>query len=365
MNLPIKKLEEILLEKKHPTSLVNNLCPECGSKEIINDHKRGECSCGNCGLVINERIIKLEGPRIYTQEEAMKKSQNKPLVTYGAATIISDGYKKSKIKHLNERPINNVESNIFSAMDILKIIKKIQPFNKTVIDDAWNIYEWCLEKRLIKGRGIKDVLATSLYISTRINKIPYFLSDITNRLKRIDESINEQRLINNYKWFYTKLNIDFNESAKEYGLSNHQEKFNSVMKPQVRLSDYIDTYFNRARMPPLVNNQLKTLIKKPAFKAACLGLTQNAIIATSIYCLKDYLSNNEYSLVIKNLKDNLAPDYFTGTKRQWNQIMNTNCITEELIGNFAFVTPATIRNTMKKIKGLLTVCGKSLTNYQD
>ena len=32
-------------------------CPECGSKNLMHDEQRGEVICGNCGLVIEEKMI--------------------------------------------------------------------------------------------------------------------------------------------------------------------------------------------------------------------------------------------------------------------------------------------------------------------
>ena len=32
-------------------------CPECGSTSLIYDEQRGEIICGDCGLVVEEKMI--------------------------------------------------------------------------------------------------------------------------------------------------------------------------------------------------------------------------------------------------------------------------------------------------------------------
>ena len=36
-------------------------CPECDSEHIVRDYKRGEVTCRNCGLVVDDQVID-QGP---------------------------------------------------------------------------------------------------------------------------------------------------------------------------------------------------------------------------------------------------------------------------------------------------------------
>ena len=36
-------------------------CPECDSEHIVRDYKRGEVTCKNCGLVVDDQVID-QGP---------------------------------------------------------------------------------------------------------------------------------------------------------------------------------------------------------------------------------------------------------------------------------------------------------------
>ena len=36
-------------------------CPECGSKHLVRDYERGELTCEDCGLVLDDQFID-QGP---------------------------------------------------------------------------------------------------------------------------------------------------------------------------------------------------------------------------------------------------------------------------------------------------------------
>ena len=54
--------------ERKPIKLTN--CPECNSKDLIEDYDQGEIVCHECGLVITEQTLN-QGPewRAFTQEE--------------------------------------------------------------------------------------------------------------------------------------------------------------------------------------------------------------------------------------------------------------------------------------------------------
>ena len=45
-----KKVPEVDLEELTE-------CPECDSAHIVRDYKRGEVTCRNCGLVVDDQVI--------------------------------------------------------------------------------------------------------------------------------------------------------------------------------------------------------------------------------------------------------------------------------------------------------------------
>ena len=51
-------------------------CPECDSEHIVRDYKRGEVTCSNCGLVVDDQVID-QGPewRAFDSEQNERRAR--------------------------------------------------------------------------------------------------------------------------------------------------------------------------------------------------------------------------------------------------------------------------------------------------
>ena len=72
------------MEIKSDISNLTNLCPECGGN-IISLQEKGEIVCGQCGLVIRERILDIiivvKGP-LLNKRRKKEKEQDLPFQFY-------------------------------------------------------------------------------------------------------------------------------------------------------------------------------------------------------------------------------------------------------------------------------------------
>lgn len=80
-------------------------CPECGSRNLVQDYERAELVCSECGLVVDAEFVD-EGPewRAFDHDQRMKRSRVGAPMTYtihdkGLSTMIDwrnrDSYGKS------------------------------------------------------------------------------------------------------------------------------------------------------------------------------------------------------------------------------------------------------------------------------
>lgn len=44
-------------------------CPHCGSRKFLSDYERGEVVCTRCGLLLNEHLLDMGRPWMYTNEK--------------------------------------------------------------------------------------------------------------------------------------------------------------------------------------------------------------------------------------------------------------------------------------------------------
>ncbi|MFW6117842.1 MAG: TFIIB-type zinc ribbon-containing protein, partial [Thermoproteota archaeon] len=63
-------------EESKPNHHLVDVCPECGSTNLIHDYDTGETICGDCGLVIDEQTMD-KGPewRAFTKQEKASRSR--------------------------------------------------------------------------------------------------------------------------------------------------------------------------------------------------------------------------------------------------------------------------------------------------
>ncbi|MHA1607051.1 MAG: transcription initiation factor IIB [Candidatus Freyarchaeota archaeon] len=175
-------------------------CPNCGSTSIIKDYVRGETTCSECGLVIDDLMID-SGPewRAFTAEEKKDRSRvGSPLTLRmpdrGLSTTISrsdrDAYgrkisprRRAQIYRIRKwqvrtRVHSSADRNLAQAMPELNRIASQIGVPKEIRETAAFIYRRALESGLVRGRSIESMVAASVYLACREHRIPRPLDEI-------------------------------------------------------------------------------------------------------------------------------------------------------------------------------------------
>ncbi|MHA1270459.1 MAG: transcription initiation factor IIB [Candidatus Helarchaeota archaeon] len=211
-------------DKKDKSGITTQVCPECLSNEIIIDNQRGERTCGNCGLVIDEREID-QGPewRAFTTDERNKRSRVGSPTTYtvhdkGLSTVIDwhdkDSYGKklspksrAQVYRLRKwqmrtRVHSSIDRNLAFAMSELDRLSSQLGIPRGVKESSAVFYRKAIEKKLIRGRSIEAMIAASIYAACRLRKVPRTLDEIA-RYSRV----NRKELGRCYRLILRELNI--------------------------------------------------------------------------------------------------------------------------------------------------------------
>src|SRR5665811_2207304 len=176
------------------------VCPECGSRQLVQDYERAELVCDKCGLVIDQDFMDM-GPewRAFDHDQRMKRSRVGAPMTYtihdkGLSTMIDwrnrDSYGRSissknraQLYRLRKwqrriRVSNATERNLAFALSELDRMASALGLPRTVRETAAVVYRKAVDKNLIRGRSIEGVAAAALYAACRQCSVPRTLDEI-------------------------------------------------------------------------------------------------------------------------------------------------------------------------------------------
>ncbi|MFW9939561.1 MAG: transcription initiation factor IIB family protein [Candidatus Thorarchaeota archaeon] len=167
----------------------SNLCPECGGSILFIEEK-GETVCGQCGLIISERLADSShsGKRAYSNQEKNNRDQTGAPISIllpdmGLSTVID----KQKILNpdlkraakWNTR-ITWKKRNLLIASTELKRISSNINLPNYVKEEAMRLYIEAFKRKLLRGRSINAMVAACLYLACRKKDIPRTLQEILN-----------------------------------------------------------------------------------------------------------------------------------------------------------------------------------------
>lgn len=173
-------------------------CPECSTATVTHDPRRGEYTCGGCGLVLADDEID-HGPewRHFPNEGRDSQSRVGPARThamhdYGLSTVI--GYKDARGNHLSAEKRKKFgrlrrhhsiaqkrskrERNLSFALGELNRMASALGLPKSTKEIAAAIHRRAVHEDLLQGRGIERMAAAALYAACKIAGTPRRTSEI-------------------------------------------------------------------------------------------------------------------------------------------------------------------------------------------
>ncbi len=232
-------------------------CPDCGATSVIRDENRGEITCLNCGLVLDNNTIDT-GPewRAFTNEEREKRARtgspiNYALQDHDLSTMIDwrnrdasgrqiTSNRRAEIYRLRKwqrrsRVHSSIERNLASAMSELDRLSSQLSVSRTVKETAAVMYRRALERRLIRGRSIDAMIAAAMYAGCRLREAPCTLDEIAHHSR-----INRKELGRCYRLLLRRLEVRMPVShptnfvpkfAQSLGLSTQvQRRANQILE---------------------------------------------------------------------------------------------------------------------------------------
>lgn len=208
-------------------------CPECNG-QVIQDERRGEATCEDCGLVLDEDAID-HGPewRSFYDDERDEKSRvgaptTELLHDNGLSTNIGwqdrdahgvrlSSEKQAKMKRLRTwderfRAKDAQERNLKQAFGEIHRMASALDFAEPVRETAGILYRRAVEEGLLPGRSIEGVATGALYAAARQHGVPRKMSEFVSVSR-----VSDKRVQRAYRYLSRELGLAIEpEDPMEY-----------------------------------------------------------------------------------------------------------------------------------------------------
>lgn len=210
-----------------------HVCPECGSRNIIQDSGSGEIVCNDCGLVVSETAINT-GPewRAYNIMQSENRTRIglpirfslpdmglsttfRPLSpdSYGKKANNEKRFEMYRLRRWNERSSGRGKNLSWAMRELDKLCSKLN-LPKTVQEETAILYRKALKKGLAQGRKISSLTAASIYTVCRMNQIPRNLEEISRH-----SLIDKWEIAQYYRLLLREMGLRVPAPKAKYGVS--------------------------------------------------------------------------------------------------------------------------------------------------
>ena len=256
-------------------------CPECSSVDLTYDDQRGEVVCNECGLIVEEKMVDSGQDAGGQFDKSDKRGRSGAPMSMqkfdkGLTTNvgeISDIYKLEagqtrkflRLKKWQERVATSIERNLRLAMAELRRVSAFLNLPSVVKDEASRIYQFVLQRGLVRGRSMESVIAACIYAACRSYDIPRTLDEIS-----ASSDVERKEIGRTYRFIIRKLGIKVTPSSPK---------------------DYIHRFASVLKLSPKTQNEALKILKKAEGSELTSGRGPAGIAAAGLYVAA--LLNNE------------------------------------------------------------------------
>ncbi|MEM3400218.1 MAG: transcription initiation factor IIB [Candidatus Micrarchaeia archaeon] len=292
-------------------------CPDCGSKNLRRDYERGEIICTRCGLVVAENVVD-EGPewRAFDAEQRDKRARggapikymrpNKGLVTEidqynrdirGARISTKKQAQLYRMRKWHKRAsiATSMERNLAIALSELDRVGSYLGLPESVREACALLYRKCVEKGLIRGRLIENVVSAVIYAVCRNYKIPRTLDEISEI-----SGVPKKEIGRTYRFITTELDIKIPLSEPRY----YVPRFATALKLSGKTQEKAIELLNKSVKRGLISGRGPTGVAAAAvyIAASLVGERRTQKEVADVAGVTEVTIRNRYRELKKELK---------------------------------------------------------------
>lgn len=279
-----------------PDLAVRLICPECRdpNPNIVEEFGSGDLVCGNCGLVLGDRIVDTRSEwRTFANDEGDDPSRvgaaSDPLMEgiEQLDTVISfkdggSGIARELQRAASRSQGSRSERNLLTAFrDISNWCDQFS-LPKTISDIAKQLYKRSDEEKLLRGKPLDAVIAACIFIACRQAHVPRTFREICN-LTHVSKKVLGQC----YKALEQAFNLNPGASATSGTAVTHNQGPEALL---VRYCNHLD-------LPPNVQSICSDIIVRAREMGIADGRSPVSIAGGAIYFTCHLLGK------VKSLKD--------------------------------------------------------------
>jgi transcription initiation factor TFIIB len=248
-------------------------CPECGSVSLVYDDQRGEIVCNDCGLIVEEKMVDTGQDAGGQFDKSDKKGRGGAPISLqkfdkGLTTNvgeISDIYKLEagqtrkflRLKKWQERVSTSIERNLRLAMAELRRVASFLSLPSVVRDESSRVYNFVLQRGLVRGRSMESVIAACIYAACRSYNIPRTLDEIAAA-----SDVERKEIGRTYRFIVRKLKIKVTPSSPK---------------------DYVSRFSSILHLSPKAQNEALKILKKADISELTSGRGPAGVAAAALY----------------------------------------------------------------------------------
>jgi transcription initiation factor TFIIB len=287
-------------EPFRPNLSVTIFCPECkDNSNIVEEFSSGDTVCGNCGLVLGDRIVDTRSEwRTFANDEngddpSRVGAAADPLLNGSQLdTVISarDGF-SGRAKELSRAQTKSAatksERNLVSAYKEIGAMSDAIGLPKVVSDIAKQLYKKVEDSKQLKGKTIQSIIAACIFIACRQANVPRTFKEICaltkvpkNEIGRVYKII-EKNLVAGTQATAAANGVDM-PGTNQAALHNPTE-LQYMPTTSTNAADLMIRFCNRLGLPPSVQGTCVELARRMADQGTLAGRSPISIAAAGIF----------------------------------------------------------------------------------
>ena len=253
-------------------------CPECGGINLSWNREKGEITCKDCGLVIEDKMVDFgqEWRNMDPDSGLMKRRVGAPMsytqYDRGLGTEIGfehdlgkfgskERYKFMRLRRWQYRISTAIERNLKMALAELKRVSSFLKLPKNVEEEASRIYTMAVQRGLVRGRSMESVVSGALYAACRRNELPRTLDEMSEA-----SGIDKKEIGRTYRFITRELNVKILPSNP----IDYMARFSSSLTLSPETQSRAIKILERARLNELTSGRGPTGIAAAALYIASL-----------------------------------------------------------------------------------------------